>query len=282
MNILHINHFGYPDYLNDMLYHGGRGLFGEGYQSSSAAAYMWEENAHQKSSLYGKGFTLYCRVKRPLIQDSPDQIRQKIADRAYDCILFGSVYRCLDLVEHVLKAYPGNRIAFIDGEDHPHVIWPLVTRGTYFKRELVHDVPQVHPIGFSIPKELFIGRPAKTKLMATVVPGDQATYVFDDEDAYHADYASSYFGHTCRKGGWDCLRHYEIVANWCMPMFKDLDACPHRTMVSFPKAEILEYNRSQGAVVSDGYWASMERIHSHAKDHCTTEAALRKVLERLF
>jgi len=36
----------------------------------------------------------------------------------------------------------------------------------------------------------------------------------------------SKFGITTKRGGWDCLRHYELAANGCVLCFRDLDAKP--------------------------------------------------------
>ena len=38
--------------------------------------------------------------------------------------------------------------------------------------------------------------------------------------------ASSWFGLTCRKGGWDSLRHYEILASGACLLFRDYDQKP--------------------------------------------------------
>ena len=40
-----------------------------------------------------------------------------------------------------------------------------------------------------------------------------------NESDYYKDYQRSYFAITCKKGGWDCLRHYEILANAVSPTF---------------------------------------------------------------
>jgi hypothetical protein len=40
------------------------------------------------------------------------------------------------------------------------------------------------------------------------------------------------------KAGWDCLRHYEIMANWCLPYFRAFEACPPTIMAKLPRAEI--------------------------------------------
>ena len=39
-----------------------------------------------------------------------------------------------------------------------------------------------------------------------------------------------------RKGGWDCLRHYEIMGNSCIPLFEDIQNAPRFTMMKLPKA----------------------------------------------
>lgn len=100
----------------------------------------------------------------------------------------------------------------------------------------------IYPISFCIPQSKILPAvPPKTKLYAHIVPGHPQTYIYGtDEKAYYHDYAQSVFGITHKKAGWDCLRHYEILANGCIPFFKDLAQCPTQTMVHFPKALVLE------------------------------------------
>jgi hypothetical protein len=99
----------------------------------------------------------------------------------------------------------------------------------------------LYPIGFCIPKDKIVERiPIKTKLIAHIIPGDVSTYIYENERDYYADYQASWFGITKCKGGWDCMRHYEILANGCIPWFLDLDKCPKNTMTHFPKQMILE------------------------------------------
>lgn len=56
--------------------------------------------------------------------------------------------------------------------------------------------------------------------------GDKSNYRYgpDDEAAYHKMYQNSLFALTKKKGGWDCLRHYEILANGCIPIFETLSS----------------------------------------------------------
>ena len=86
-------------------------------------------------------------------------------------------------------------------------------------------------ITFSIPKEKIIDETQqKKKFIAQIIPGILSTYIYDKEKYYYDDYRSSYFAITCEKGGWDCMRHYEIMANGCIPMFINIDSCPNNTL----------------------------------------------------
>jgi hypothetical protein len=50
------------------------------------------------------------------------------------------------------------------------------------------------------------------------------------------------FAITKKKAGWDCMRHYEIIANGCIPYFIDIEQCPENTMALLPKNLLLEGN----------------------------------------
>jgi hypothetical protein len=95
------------------------------------------------------------------------------------------------------------------------------------------------PIGFAIPKcKIRIDVADKLKTYGHVIPGNLSTYIFDNEQSYYDDYATSVFGHTKQKGGWDCLRHYEILANGCIPYFENIENCPTSIMTFLPKDTI--------------------------------------------
>lgn len=103
------------------------------------------------------------------------------------------------------------------------------------------------PIQFSISERKMVQEiPKKEKDFAFIIPGQLNTYIYDDESEYYSDYQNSYFAVTCKKAGWDCLRHYEILANGCIPYFIDLEECPENTMVLFPKKLILEAMNLEG------------------------------------
>lgn len=94
-----------------------------------------------------------------------------------------------------------------------------------------------YPAWFAYPQSK-VRRPeggTKTKELATVIPGDVSTYIFKKEEDYLGDYGTSRFGWTWKKGGWDCMRHLEILASGCVPLFKGMDLCPPAIMVGYPK-----------------------------------------------
>lgn len=102
---------------------------------------------------------------------------------------------------------------------------------------------RIHPMSYAFPAELMVAEvPAKRRVWAEVVPGLPETYRFgpDEEEAYYRQYREARFGLTWKKGGWDCLRHYEILANGAIPVFRGLRDCPDRTLVAFPKKLVLE------------------------------------------
>jgi hypothetical protein len=93
--------------------------------------------------------------------------------------------------------------------------------------------PTFRRTSFSFPAEKIVAElPIKTKLfpchivdpeVVSRIPDSKITYAFADEAEYYADLQASKFGITTKKAGWDCLRHYEIAANACVPCFRDLD-----------------------------------------------------------
>ena len=94
----------------------------------------------------------------------------------------------------------------------------------------------VFPIGFSIPESRIRSNvTTKTKWISNLIPGQPSTYIYKKEADYYAEYATSVFAITCQKGGWDCLRHYEILSQGCIPLFIGIERCPKNTMTFFPK-----------------------------------------------
>lgn len=269
MKVLFINSFGSPDYLNDMIYHGLASLNNIELHSTVYPWYMFKSALPHKNRLYGKGFSIYCKLEDTHIQADI----KMLLEGGYDKVIYGSIWRDKSYLEAVLKRYPKNKIIILDGEDTQHIGMPEISsRVRYFKRELAQETENIYPIQFSIPKENFINVNPKTKMLGHIIPGNTGTYIFDNEEDYYNDYNTSFFGHTQKKAGWDCLRHYEIIAARCVPIFRDLDKCPPTTMFRLPKDILSKVNEmTTKGDIPDSYADIELQLNDFALRHLTTE-----------
>ena len=105
---------------------------------------------------------------------------------------------------------------------------------------------KLYPITFSIPEtkvQKDVRKLTKIKMISSLIPGKLDTYIYNNEKDYYEEYQKSFFAITTKKGGWDCLRHYEIIANGCIPYFPNIENCPTNTLSLFPKTLIIEGNQ---------------------------------------
>lgn len=148
-------------------------------------------------------------------------------------------------------------------------------------------------MSFSIATEKMTSHvPTKTRLLAQVVPGDKRTYIFNDEPSYYRGYQDSWFALTKKKSGWDCLRHYEILANGCIPVFEGLEHCPANTLTTLPKTLLHQgralYERLSAKSVAELTKAECNecellshQLLLHTRSTLSTEHAARYLLGRL-
>ena len=292
MKILFISKGDLPDYQNDMVFHGGRELFGKDFVDANRMWYMypedkakyWNQRAPNGGNSYGRGFTIAGSSYDIDAAERAD-IQKKIEDKYFDYIIYGSVTRCQDHLALVRKVYPPTKILFIDGEDTDRFNPQYAEVGHLFKRELPTDeTNRLHAINFCIPENLIVTSvPKKTQDWGTVQPGKVETYIFNDVKSYYEDYQKSHFALTIRKGGWDCLRHYEILMNGCIPYFPLLEDCPLSTMKEFPKERILETNKIVEEEVLDEtiYNQNVEWLLEYVRKNLTTKALITKMLEMI-
>ena len=155
----------------------------------------------------------------------------------------------------------------------------------------------VFPISFSMPPEKIVASvPPKTRMVAHIIPGDLSTYIYKTEEDYYKGYQDSYFGLTGKKGGWDCMRHYEILANGCIPLFCVIWDLPPKTMANFPREMITETNKlyvemaeKEGALVDRSLSEEVKaRLNTHIENlltytrtHLTTTRAAQNILDSI-
>ena len=208
-------------------------------------------------------------------------IEQKIKDRYYDYIIYGAIKRCKDYWFLISNYYPSNRIILIDGNDESELD-SSYTKHLYFKRELADIHSNLLPITFAFPTDK-LAQPNKNKTQdyGTVIPGQPETYIFKTEQSYYEDYQKSYYGVTMKKAGWDCMRHYEILGNYCMPYFIGLENCPKDTLVNFPKELLLEARNLAVNFDEPNFFTILDQIYDHTKKHLTTKALAEYLISKI-
>jgi hypothetical protein len=140
---------------------------------------------------------------------------------------------------------------------------------------------RVIPLSFCVPDECVVSEiPHKETLLASLLPGNESTYIFDkhQESGYNEMYQKARFSITKMKGGWDCLRHYEILMNGCVPLFEKLKDCPKFTMTTYPKELNDEaYQLYDSWVENDEYITKYNilctKYLEHTRTYCTTTAS---------
>jgi hypothetical protein len=265
------------DYQNDLVFYGLRELFGDDVVDSTQILPLYKEyeNKIPKQHLWG-GMTTFWLIEENNI--NRNNIEEKIKDRYYDLIIYGSIKRCKQYYDLVSKYYPNNKVILIDGNDEPELD-PLYTKHLYFKRELQASHPNLLPITFGIPTcKLAEPNKNKTQEYATCIPGQPETYVFKDEKSYYKDYQKSYYGVTMKKAGWDCMRHYEILGNYCMPYFIGLEDCPEDTLANLPKELLFKGRELANDFNEREYFIILDEIFNYTKNNLTTENIAKKIL----
>jgi hypothetical protein len=273
----------YCDYMVDCIFHGFRSLLG-----SDCVDYhkmpQWY-NTIDKTKLYGNGFTIYGLHEDIAIDR--DDLDHKIESGYFDQIIVGihnNRYGNQQNVE-VIKQLIGpknNTVKVICGNDFGFVDTQISTLAPFFKRELYQPHPNVYPISFCAPKEKIVTSiPTKTKALSDERPNHQGKrgWKIKNEDEYYQKYRESIFAITYKKGGWDCMRHYEILMNGCIPLFTDIKQCPAQTLYFLPKLNLENILHSYVGFSEDDIIETISFLLSHTRQYLTTEAMANYILE---
>jgi len=240
MNILVIQDCLGADYLQDMINHSLIALSSSiSIHFTSIPNYIFSDY-EDVSTIRGRGFTLYGKVPpklRPAVT-SHDVIVSGLKSSKYDLVIYPSIRRCRHLLSLVLRFLPKHRILFFDGEDDYYIDIRLAVMGTYYKREYrIFSFILAKPVSFAFPAislpDHTVPISSKIRFLAQYLP-NASSYIYQDEQEYYLAYQDSLFAITTKKGGWDCLRHYEIIANHCIPVFPDYHSIPFGCMSSYP------------------------------------------------
>ena len=299
------------EWVSDALFHGLISLGNIEVTDWPMLWYMYDDGRVDKRSpykshteLHGKGFGLYRLIGNDQhIDRDISNLKDKIHKQYFDLIILTLLPRTdikSDLEDLIFECYPPDKIIIICDNVSPTMTdpwdtWPMIDRGTFFKRELTFNHPQIHPISYAFPKEKIIDRTniKKEKLLANMHVSPAGTsgsnYTFNNEKDYYTEYAKSYFGVTRRKHGWECVRHYEIIASGCVPWFEDIKKCPELTCTALPKQELITVCDLIDEMGIDWfltpagqktYWELQEKIFNHFLKYGTTEALAKYVLNK--
>jgi hypothetical protein len=275
------------DYLSDCLLHGLYMNPNIELVNSPKAHLMYMdtfgEGKKKLTDVYGKGFTIYGTLPKYNEHD-PEDIRQKISNNYFNYIIFSRRWMDYPYTKLILKHYDYKNLIMLDGRDAVDIVDDFIKHTTYFKRELIYVKNRVYPIHFGFPEEKIQTTLPKTRKLARVQPnwnGKKPNYIHVKEQDYYDDYRSSFFGRTTKKAGWDCMRHYEIMACRALPYWPDLPQCPPKICTNLPKSLLLEaknlYERNPDEYFfteegSKIYKDLEEQIFKHFRQHCTTQA----------
>jgi len=268
------------DYQNDLIFYGLRELFGDDVVDSTPIVSLYKEYEGKISpqNLWG-GMTTFWLIGDNNIDRT--NIEEKIKDRYYDLIIYGAIKRCKNYYDLVSQHYPANKVILIDGNDESDLD-PLYEKHLYFKRELIEDHKNLLPITFGIPtSKLAITNILKTQEYATCIPGQPETYIFKSEQSYYEDYQKSYYGVTTKKAGWDCMRHYEILGNNCVPYFVSLEDCPKNTLANLPKELLLEAKDLTENFEEQKYFSILNELFNYTKNNLTTKNLANYILSKI-
>ena len=321
MKILYITDFeeiakqngGYiSDYLSDLTFHGLKELYGDDVTAFVPPLHLYKgnrdgvcdylfKNGNMEEHFWG-GFTSFYLLDKDYdervfgskkeVKEYFNEMEINIKYQKYDLIIYGSFRRCTHLFTLVKENYPQEKIVLLDGEDDDQLSEVVNEGFLYFKRELpdFHNLPSnIKPITFGYP-EVHLSKinKSKTQQLGTVVPGDKSTYIFKNseyssttEKEYYDDYNKSYFGLTEKKAGWDCMRHYEIMGNYCLPYFPDINFCPKNTLWNFPKELIIEGNQLKDNFDEQEYFRILDEMFKYFKENLTTKAVAQDLINRI-
>jgi len=273
LKVLLINSDDGPDYLADLINYF---FISNNYEvyTNHKLKFLFE-NYKDKNSLYGRGFTLYGKLSNELENNVTELTIPQIIDSIdkYELVIFTSIQRRYksksikkDLFSIIRQKISDLNLIVIDGEDSISLDKDIALNTNYFKRELTSKNKNfANPISFAFPKLEIANNnfkfQNKTQLLAPMDPRFQNSYIYKSEFDYFDQYKKSLFAVTTKKAGWDCMRHYEILACNTLPFFPDIDQKPELTMALYPTKLQIEVNGIFTKLISnDENIDSLEKI----------------------
>lgn len=240
------------DYQLDQLLHGLKTL-GEDVYESPYHWWMYRKELREESKqIWGRGFTCYN-----ILDQEPKVYWGMEEGEKFDLTILG-LHHTRTNNDQLLKKAVDNclehqdrlgKIIVVDGWDRPYICREVAGKVLYFKRELTEEYEDCAlPISFAFPEEKIRSDKDieedlnhKQFVTAPLIPVNQnidpsymSTYIYHTEEKYYEMYQLSCFAFTSKKANYDALRHYEIIANGCIPLYLGIADCPPKTLHRFP------------------------------------------------
>ena len=161
----------------------------------------------------------------------------------------------------------------------------LITREKKENFSIQLNNKNIYPLSYSIP-EIKIRKLNnnfnKFNEVSPMIPGKIDTYIYDTEKDYYDQYENSKYALTYKKGGWDCLRHYEILASNSIPLFKNLENCPLKTLKNFPKEILIKINKEKDLINENEYYKYLNYLHDYTKTNLTCKSSAKYLLKKII
>ncbi len=257
-----------------------------------------------RNSLHGKGFSLYHEP----IQD----ITSRELDR-FDVILYGTSfnYGMIDIpeLEKICKIK-----FYIDGNDlygnAPNNIYTTHNGervignqiSPCFKTQLLQENANIFPFGCGLPANRILPvNFKKVQLFQKSYPREayfepkeshNGHHCFTNEEEYYEDMSKSWFGLSCKRGGYDAMRNYEIIAAGAVLLYRDYHKkpplCSPGDLPALSYSSLEELHNLMTRLVPDGkvtqeYLDILTKQRQWLFENGTTEARAKyiiKVLEK--
>jgi len=255
------------DAQSDYLMLGLRELLGDNLIDVYKKVHLYKGYPNQKK-LSGRGFTYSCNLDD--IPIDREDIPSKIVNKYFDLIILSQHWSTefspklvSQWAEDILKTNPDQKLSIVLGQDSkPDYPEYFNYTNLVFRREIEDNFDKrLIPISFCLPDCKLVKNPIqKTRQFSKVLVAggnwiknnkpEDLVYLYESEKEYYGGYQESYFAFTSKKGNFDCHRHYEILGNFCIPIFVDIEACPERTLTFLPKKLLSDIKRWPGLNLS--------------------------------
>lgn len=296
MKILYITKNIDIDYLNDTVFHGLVTLYGDDVIDSNYLWYLSKCDESRLNKLYRRGFSVGNIIEENRINLDRSNLEDKISQKYFDLIIYGSIWKCDDYYDLVCQHYDFNNIIMLDGEDHSYINTKY-KKGLYFKKELLtyYNINEkfeayplnVFPISLSIPESKFMKINVNKSYFESSLSNDKLLQHINEID-YYNDYNNSYFSYTSKNMGWDCFKHYEILAAGCLPFFNNYEYCPKYILTNWPSRLQYDVNQFYFNIVNNSdefntylYYKLLNEFYNYAKNNFKTTDIANYIISKI-